>query len=84
MSILYPFNFDGKGPEIGEISLYHNVAIDIKFILPLFITYNISTYSEVDAIVEPIEMLVLSTTNPAHSLGEFTSFLEYYLNKEKQ
>jgi hypothetical protein len=85
--MIYPFNYlhDPKGPPIGEVTIFTNVAIDITFTLPLFISYRISrTHSNVSSIVEPIEMLVLSTTNPAHSLGEFTSFLEYYRTKKEQ
>lgn len=87
MNSVYPFNYNGdpKGPIIGEVTLYNTISLGIVFSMPFHISYKfLDKYDKKLAIGEPLEMLVLSTTNPAHSLGEFTSFLEYYLNKQEQ
>jgi hypothetical protein len=87
MSTLYSFNYNdsSNGPTVGEVTLHTNISIEIGFAMPLFILYRLlDKYNETSVIEEPVEMLLLSTTNPAHSLGEFTSFLEYYLNSQKQ
>jgi len=81
----YPFNFNGRGPAIGEITTHADVLLKVSFVAPLFITYKISariTGSKYEEIQGPVEILMLSTSNPAHSLGEFMSFLEYYTAKE--
>lgn len=81
----YPFNFtgDSSGPKISEITDYINKTIYVSLVKPCFIIYEIGNSSTIQ-INEPIEMLVLSTTNPAHSLGEFTSFLEYYTSSKNE
>lgn len=87
MNSVYPFNYNRnlEGPIIGEVTLYNTISLGTVFSMPLFISYKFfKKYDTKLAIEEPLEMLVLSTTNPAHSLGEFTSFLEYYLNKKEQ
>lgn len=84
---MYQFNYTGNpnGPIIGEETILINNSIEIKLI-DLFICYNITDNSfDLKNNTEPnneLVMLVLSTTNIAHSLGEFTSFLEYYTNNK--
>lgn len=90
--MLYPFNYnsDPSGPVIEEITIYKDKPILIKFAEPMLICYDFGTpihhlirfsSQNFTLITEPLEMCVLSTTNPAHSLGEFTSFLNYYIEK---
>ena len=82
--IKYPFNYtdDPHGPTITEELVYTNICFNIYFENPYYICYTFNNAMSESAsycdIKEPVEMLLLSTTNPAHSLGEFTSFLEYY------
>jgi len=83
--IKYPFNYtdDPHGPKITEELAYTNICFNTYFETPYYIcyTFNNAVPDPVSIIEEPVEMLLLSTTNPAHSLGEFTSFLEYYNSK---
>lgn len=79
--ISYSFNYNGSpdGPIIGEVQEFKNIELSIGFAQPLFITYTLS-HSTTNVIKGPVELLVLSTTNMAHSICEFISFLKYYKN----
>ena len=84
---MYQFNYtnDPIGPTIGEETVLTNKNIEIKLV-DLFICYNLTdnSFDLKNNIPDHNELviMVLSTINIAHSLGEFTSFLEYYvLNK---
>jgi len=66
---------------IREIKEYQHTCLTIGFVEPLFITYLLDTNTLPDAIQEPVELLLLSTTNPAHSICEFISFYTYYTSQ---
>lgn len=88
----FPFLFhDGSNELFRKIEevIEENILLKVENDLPMIISYDIMKNDIIQnddnshiKIEEPVEMMMLSLTNPAHALGEFTCFLEYYTSKE--
>ena len=73
---MYNFTYKYSG---GEVEEYRAKDLCIGLVKPYFITYTLSPISTTSKqIMEPIELLLLTTTNPAHSICEFISFYDYF------
>lgn len=83
----YPFNFGSVSPEIGEMNVINEAAIQYSYIDSVqhflyrtsqSITASISNDKH-ESIDEPIIIFCASGINPGHLLSEMISFVNFYL-----
>jgi hypothetical protein len=85
----YIFNYNGnpKLPQCNEENIFTNIYCNLSNISHINI-YNFNkthiTNKQIINICEDINILLISTTNSAHSISEIISFLNYYKNNNYQ
>lgn len=85
----YAFNFDCKPfPALLEENVHKDTYVNVSFVYDIithFIYYIDSTCNmnkEIIQINEPTTFLLISCGNPAHSISEIISFINYYKKTE--
>ena len=83
-NFIFNYNNDRNLPQCGELNNLYNTYVRIikhDIFNIYFIDNQLDNNNEIINILDDTDLLLISTSNSAHSISELLSFIKYYENK---